>query len=533
MQTIKEGHLYFLESPFHFRPPTEESTDTEKRLSYLLGTVSARPAVVIRAPSFWDRFNTVTVIPALSKGKPAITYRLKDRYGNYTSAVYPFVPHNPHTIPVARLGKFIGTLDDDELSKLIYAFKWIHDPYAQAHPEEYPVPECYLDVMKLDVPESWRHNRDARANVDLTIDKNTLKIHSRNYPKLDGFPLGNAITGDVPDEVIDDADYVQTTNALPDEIEDEPEEDGAVYGFIRDEEPKTEEASEPEDDESTLPFTMTEPAPKEEEHYGLVSDDDTEDVPDTSMNVPVEKDFPPSSFPVDMLREVAGRFDFSAAYYNNDLPTRDPRHLTEDEIRSIRGPSTNSELDEICDYYRALTPMDAYVLGPRLPTDALQRITGFNRQKTAILKRLCNVMRDIPDEDYASRVAAYELVQAQLAAEKAAKKEQAKEEKANLKAQQAEDLAIVRKYLSADDVLEMSTEAEARAFLRLPMGVVKRAWNGINFKEHYSEAKSFYKKGLKLYDELRDKVKETNREIPEFGEYLDRIADGIEDLVRE
>ena len=540
MQTIREGNLYFLESPFHFKPPTDESTELEKRLSYLLGTVSARPAVVIRAPSWWDKFNTVTVIPALSKGKPSIVYNLKDRYGHQTQASYPFVPHNPHTIPVSRLGKYIGSLDRDELDELIYAFKWIHDPEMQRNPA-CEVPLIYQDLVKQDTPMSWKRNRDARSNVDLLIDKNSLKIRSNNFPSLNNFPLGDALKGNVPDAVVEDPDFVATTSPLPDEIiESHDLSQDEVFGFIRDN----------VESEKELPFTfgsnhddqvdegVAETVHKAMESegpcpYGLISEETTtvsEPEPETPSMVPVEKDFPPSTFPKELLNEVAGRFDFSSAYYNGDLPARDPRYLTEEEIRNIRGNTTNAELESLFDYYRTLTPMDAFVLGPRLPTEALQRITGFSRPKTATLKRLCNVMRDIPDDEYQQRIEAEELAVAQLAADEVAKKAEKraadKEAKAKLKEEQAKQLSLVMPYLNQSDMLDMKKLEEVQAFLALPMGVVKRAWQGTNFKSDYTEAKRFYKKGMKIYEEILAKLgnpDEVDTSAPDFNEIITKL----------
>jgi len=518
MQTIREGNLYFLESPFHFKPPTEESTELEKRLSYLLGTVSARPAVVIRAPSWWDKFNTVTVIPALTKGKPAITFGLKDRYGHMTQAAYPFVPHNPHTIPVSRLGRYIGSLDQEELDELLYAFQWIHDPCLQADRVNHPVPKCYEEVFGKDIPMSWKHNKDARANVDLMIDKDSLKVRSNSFPKLNGFPLGNALRDEVPDEVIQDVDFVATTNPLPDEmIESHDLDDETVFGLVRDDEPELEET------------TTTTSNTSEEPQFGLVSDEPVEETPPT---VPVEKDFPPSTFPTAMLNEVAGRFDFSAAYYNGDMKTRDPKYLTEEETRNIRGNATNAEMDTLFDYYRTLTPMDAFVLGPRLPTEALQHITGFSRAKASTLKRLCNIMRDIEETDYQQRIEAEQVAIAQMAAEKAAKRAADKEDRKAKKEAQTSQLAMVQKYLNPDKIYSMTTEDEVNAFLALPMGVVKRAWTGLNFKDSYADAKRFYKAGMKIYDKLRTAIAESNIDItePSLQDALNKILSGDVDL---
>ena len=90
MKTLRTGDLYFLQSPFHSEGHTKDAASREKRLSYLLGTVSARPAIIIREPVWWDKYSTCTIIPAVSKVEPSIKLRLIDRYGYETSSVYNF-----------------------------------------------------------------------------------------------------------------------------------------------------------------------------------------------------------------------------------------------------------------------------------------------------------------------------------------------------------------------------------------------------------------------------------------------------------
>ncbi|MDE6040595.1 MAG: type II toxin-antitoxin system PemK/MazF family toxin, partial [Muribaculaceae bacterium] len=209
MQAIRAGDLYFLQSPFSSGIVKDAigTSQMEKRLSYLLGTVSSRPAVVVRPPMWWDRYNTVTVIPALTKGKPAIVLKLDDRYGFETEAEYPFVPHNPHTIPVARLGRYIGSLSGNELATLLHAFKWIHDPLMQED-QTIEVPEIYRDVWaRQHLPKSWKDNRDARADVQISLTP-TLVLQSKTNPELNGFELGAALgvfTDPVP---VSDVEFV-------------------------------------------------------------------------------------------------------------------------------------------------------------------------------------------------------------------------------------------------------------------------------------------------------------------------------------
>lgn len=498
MQTISVGDLYFLGSPFHCTEGTsaQAAAAQEKELSYILGTVSSRPAVVVRAPAWWDRYNTVTVIPALTKGRPALVLHLLDMYGRKTDAAYPFLPHNPHTIPVSRLGRRIGSLSHDELEELLYAFKWIHDPDMQADRKQ-PIPGVYKGVFEeKSIPQSWKTNRDIRARADLMIMSDTMKLRSNAVPSLNGFPIGDCLPKDYPDQVQEaleeDVPYEVTESPLPDavESEDDTAQIEAQLGLIRS---NGERALDDLDDE-----IEPDESPLEEEDKTAESDPEESTKPPV---VPVEKEFPESIFAKATLMQIAGRFDISNDYYTNNVQKRDPKYLTVEEIRTIRGPLTDRELDEIFEYYKILTPLDAFILWPRIPTSVLRDISGFNPTMTAAIKRLSNVMRDIHQDNYDGRVESERLRIEKEKAEKKATREQAKMDRAKKKEDQAAKLEIIRKYLDMTHIYDMTTYEEVKAFLDLPQGVISRAWRGLNFKQSYTNAKSFYKRGMKIYDE--------------------------------
>lgn len=350
MQAIRNGDLYFLESPFH----SDMDPKLEKRLSYLLGTVSSRPAVVVRAPNWWDQYNTVTVIPALSKGDPAITFKLHDRYGCLTESDYPFMPHNPHTIPVSRLGKHIGSLDPDELEELLYAFHWIHDSNMQRNKTN-PVPKIYKNLVEKPPMKSWKHNKDARSDVNIFV-KPDMTLQSPTHPELDAMKLDINLRTSVNPKVL---------SAVENELE--------YYTS-----------------ESPLVDTDVQKAVAKE----------------TAGRVPVERSFPPSIFSYDTLCNIAGRFTISDAYYKGEKAKREAL-LSADEIRNItKGtPVTISSIQILDDIYKKFTPMDAYLLGPRLPTATLANILGISTSEVVVLKQICNIMRDMSEDEYQSRLA--------------------------------------------------------------------------------------------------------------------------------
>lgn len=168
MQTISVGDVYYLRSPF----TSTVSQLHEKKLSYMLGTVSSRPAVVVRAPYHWDTYSTVTVLPSLSRGNPSIDCSSQDKYGFTNTTEYKFCPHTPHSVPVGRLGRYIGRLSEQELRDLLYAFEWIHDPFMQENESEYPIPDCYKAAFSMKVPTVEKETPVPITTI--TVDDNMI-----------------------------------------------------------------------------------------------------------------------------------------------------------------------------------------------------------------------------------------------------------------------------------------------------------------------------------------------------------------------
>lgn len=437
MQAIRAGDLYFLQSPFSSGMAKDAigTAQIEKRLSYLLGTVSSRPAVVIRPPVWWDRYNTVTVIPAITKGSPAYVCKLSDRYGFETEASYPFVPHNPHTIPVSRLGKHIGSLTDDELAELLYAFEWIHNPLMQRD-ESCEVPAIYRDVFnKKTLPPSWTENRDARSDIRIGINPD-LVLESDTNPELNGFNIGKAVGIFVdPATTMPTDDFIPTESVLPDS-------------------------------------THT----KEEKQMN------------SKNTVPVEKNFPNSIFSNDDLWNVASRFTIDDKFYAGDCAVRDPAVLSASELDKIFRDELPYVRDEIIAVYRKMTPFDAFLLGPRLPLQTLADLLNMSRDEAHELKMLCNVMRDMGDADYDIR----------LKNLNAPKKDEKPDEpvtntndsKIDLAAASAR-LSKIKPYLNSKSIMKIPSKY-AQDFLDTPMFMVQRAWSGPQFKTNYQKAITHY-----------------------------------------
>ena len=454
MKTIRAGDVYFLKSPFKMQGGTD-NTEVERRLCYLTGTVSLTPAVVIRPPAWWDRYNTCTVIPALAHGEPAKVLRMIDAYGMLSNTEYRFVPHNPHTIPVSRLGKYMGSLDPDELDDLMIAFSYIHDvSWKCDNLKKYTAPAMYHDVMNREsIPNSWEVNKDARANVNICIDEN-MQVQSDTNPELNGF-------------VIAKADGRKAT-AIPGV--DERSEDACLTSHA------------------------------------------IHDTIDTSSGDSPKKTFPSSVFDYELLALVAGHFTIKCDY--DSMKTRNPKVVTVDEWNRITerviSPDDKlqyqSAIDTVTMYYRTLHPYDAYLLMPRIPVRVLREMTGLSENNVIILKRLSNLLRDMTDTDYDERIRHIMEEEAEgRCREMEANKNTPPASlrvvdltkpraKTNASRQQHIPTVVLTKmkhYLNPKKVYDMPDDI-AKLFVTAPMYVMKRYWVG-QFDTHYRKAIAYYR----------------------------------------
>lgn len=337
MQAIKAGDVYFLKAPVKMANPQKE-----KRLAYLLTTVSARPAVVIRPPMWWDDFGTVTVLPALTDAKNAITFHMTDRYGMISESTYPITPHTPHSVPVSRLGRYIGSLDEKELKSLIYAYQWIHDPEMQ---KTHPIPECYKSVIGPNVKIPNARTRTPRTTPFIYIDdRNVIHISDSTGVKYN---------------------IAEPIDTIPAEVNKED-----AYVYMDAESPETEVA-----------------------------------VTTAESNVVVGTGrFPASIFDESDLLEVANRFDIDPKFYEGIIKKRDIKCLNKDELATITSNLSAVKVQAVVDLYNSMQPVDALLFGPHLPLRALCRICRLSVNEASALKRLCCVLRDLTDDDYTQRM---------------------------------------------------------------------------------------------------------------------------------
>ena len=418
MDTISVGDVYFLTSPFHIDSGEAHKTRRiEKRLCYLLGIPSARPVVVIREPVHWNKFNTVTIIEGESDGWPAMDAELNDIHGNPDGAHYRFVPHSVHTVPTSRLGRRIGHLSIPELRKLLGLFHWVNDIFLRTDVDG-GVPEEYRRA--LESQQLRGEDGETRERFSVDLEHGTMNAEEDDE-------LRN----------IDISGYVETaasSTRLP--------------------------------GDENRPFVAVERAP-----------DACANTEIDVIAVPTERRFPASMFDEEVLRRIAGRFDIDDGYYLNTI-TKRRMVLREDEIGPIRCELTEEEFADVLAVYDRMTPMDAILLGPRLPGGVLAEVVGLNKPRTMALKRLCNVMRDMTKEEYERRL---------VELEKSERKRISMDGLTD-----AEKAAHIRSWLNRGSCMNMPDDI-AEIFLTLPAYIVKRYWTGPAFQKCFDDARRKYK----------------------------------------
>lgn len=453
MQAISVGDIYFLKSPFM----STVSEKHEKKIAYLLGTVSSRPAIIIRKPFAWDTYGTVEILPALSREKPAITFKMHDRYGYSNTCVdYSFCPHMTHSIPVSRLGRFIGRLSNKEFEELFYAYQWIHSEYMQDHPEEYPIPPVYLDVFTY--PEKYESRPSpARSDLRLTVDDNMiLHVNDSTDDQIElDVNFHNSITPTKCEEMENDPNYQTADKKVAEHPVEVPVETKPTVV-------QTEEQ------------TFAEKEARKQELINSI-------------------EFPPSIFPKEDLLKYAGKFNYGRSYFNGNAVSRKLEIMTDDEKNEVRKALSDEQWNQISDLYNRMSPSDRDIIGRRVPTSTLAKMCHIPMQESAALKRLCNIMWAIPDYD--ARLEKLNRKEVEVK-ESPIEQEPEKEPEASKVDREAEyrmKLKLIRPYLTDNQLRNLPRNLMAD-FCSLPEDVVRKAYKGKFFKDTYMKYYKVYKR---------------------------------------
>ena len=340
MKTINVGDVYFLSSIFKGNMDKE----IEKKVSFLLGTISPRPVVVIREPFPWDKYGEVTVLPAISHSNTSVTIQNINRLGGYSDYTYNFLPHAPNRIPVTRLGRYIGRLSKEELDDLLYAFHWIHSPEMmdEENRYEYPIPKVYETVFA---------NMEQYRKAPLTIAKDAFVITDDLYLKSTNGSFA-------PVDLKLNLDTASIENSVSAISAHSNENLNAVKTIL-------------EQKETTS--TSTKP------RISMLPDD------------VVKKYMKICNIPESYLDEIA------------KVPPRKTTVITSDEREVLRGDMSLYDFQLILDEYRNLTPLDRDYMMIWIPTNILADSLNRTARTLNVLKRVCDFLHGMPEEEYLKR----------------------------------------------------------------------------------------------------------------------------------
>lgn len=333
MNRISQGDVYFLKSPFN----STVGKDHAKRVAYLLGTVPSRPVVIIRPPVYWDAYGEVMVVPAIhNENEPGIKIAAYDRFGRPTESSYNFMVHAMHTVPVTRLGAFLGRLTNDELYKITDAAKWILDGMSMDSCCDYPVPYDYYEKINKKGPNDTPTTKTYRPEnpPDLLIDSDMV------LSEIDA-------TGTVKNPMDLDINF-----------------DKAISPVIAEE---------------------------------LYKDDLFQT---KSNKADMNADFPNSRFMKTDLYKYASGYKYPNELMDIIPPTTKALAKTRptliDDIRGKDPNITNAMVERVISFYENMTSADVFVYGVWMPKSSLLHMckhcdSTFTPSEVGALKRLCNI----------------------------------------------------------------------------------------------------------------------------------------------
>ena len=272
------------------------------------------------------------VVPAIhNENEPGILIGSRDRFGRETDSTYNFIPHAVHTVPVTRLGAYLGRLEPDELDKVVDSVKWVISGCKHTLTQQYNVIEY---SAKID------HKRDLIA----AGDKVSAVIRDFNPPTLN-------IDG----------------NMTLTEGNDESTAVDLDINF-----------------ESAISPTIAD----------MLYKDDTYHVK-PKKKVDTNKEFPKSCFNREDLCRYASGYNYNLDILNEKPLSVDTlRYTTADFINRVKGEDPNvteSTLAAVFDFYSKMEPVDVFVYGVWLPKKSLVKMCQMSPTAIGALKRLCNV----------------------------------------------------------------------------------------------------------------------------------------------
>lgn len=454
MRAISVGDVFYLRSPFK----SSVSAVHEKQLSYMLGTVSSRPAVVVRPPYAWDEYGTVTVIPALTYAKPNITFTMLDKYGHNSSKCdYPFVPHTAHTVPISRLSRYIGRLENDELDELLYAYHWIHSP----DPLKYgKIPECYKEVFENHKKYEMSPSPNT-INTSLYVDNNMHLTSDTNFEMDLDLDLQHCTKPDV----------AQTFAKCP-ELH--------VKDSVR------------------LPMVLPKVAPScntEETTKRAITK--SEELPKVDIEAPAATTSdvrrPASTFTNDVLDRCAYAFRVPERIMNGTAKPRSTAVIREHGlVDKLREQYDLSDMEEAMDYYDRLTPFDQDFIMLRVSRSILCEITGKSEPVVILAKRIAGFLRDLELNGNMNHsfLSTTNSETPDVATDQLSSAEKSETSPLPVTELTNAELEQLRPYMKEKLILNIPDHL-IDTFMRAPVHKLKAMYGGKQFKTKYAKAYSY------------------------------------------
>ena len=421
MYSVARGNVYFVNLPDGSQP---------------------FPALIVRGPMHWDPKNTVTIIPSYSNyGGPKIIVENHDRNGWKSVHNYSFIPHLITTIPSECLTRYVGTLSDDEMRKIMTNLR-----------------EIVMDDILTIVP--------------------TVDYRDSDLPWEDNDPTSESIYQDVRSESAPVAykSITKTTRSNNTSKFD--------FGKIEETNPKV----------PKLDLVIHEDAKRESWMD-----------PNIRYIDPNVSGFPPSAISQENLKHYALNFRIPDGYYYGKIRKRPLSILSKEELDSIRdGIVPEYVFGELKDLYDTFTPVDAMFFGKWMPSSVMQEIFDLSRSEIKVLKSLCVYMEKITDEELDERLKAQQeetVKQAEEQKPEESNKEESKYPVYTDRNEQKRTIDMIRPFIVSRNRLDDIPDRYAELFVRLPFYMIKGIYNGRNFSKEYKDAYKHYMEVLEQRDQ--------------------------------
>lgn len=210
------------------------------------------------------------------------------------------------------------------------------------------------------------------------------------------------------------------------------------------------------------------------------------------------KVYPESMFSTNELNQYARSFIIDDVYFNGGIQKRSTSILTSDDIDVIAQYMSKSCYPTVEEYYQRMTVFDARLLAIWMPSEKLMKLTGLPWDEARGLKRLCNFLNKMDEDEYNRR---FKERNKDLTQEVEVKSD-VEESKPYTRQDMKSVLDNVKAYLNQQRLDKIPAEL-IPDFMSLPKHVVKAAYTGKQFYDNYEKACEKYRNILNIKSEVQ------------------------------